>query len=263
MRNAEWINLLFFSFFLALSLMRSFSKQIQRIKAILIGACGILLVISVQKLQIEYSSVVRDWLPAPLMLFAYWQAGNLFRSPNEQLQNVLVDFDRKVLGPIGRAQGPALLNSYLELAYLFCYPLVPFGLTILYLLNMRQHSDFYWTTVLIPTYICHAMVPFTQTLPPWMLEPENRNSSVIRRFNFWIIKHASIHANTLPSAHVTASLAAAVVLLQFISAAGFIFLWIAFSIAIAAVAGRYHYTLDVIAATILVIVIFFLLRVWL
>ena len=259
MRNAEWINLAFFSFFLVLSLIRSFTKQTQRIKAILIGASGILIVLSGQALSAHYASVIRDWLPAPLMLFAYWQAGNLFRSPNEKLQHLLMDFDRKVVR--GRVLDPPLLTNYFELSYLLCYPLVPAGLAILYLMHMPQHSDYFWTIVLIPTYICHAMVPFTQTLPPWMLEPEKHHSGAIRTFNFWIIKHASINANTLPSAHVTASLAASFVLMQFIPAAGFIFLWIAISISIAAVAGRYHYTLDVITAAIVAILVFVFFRI--
>ncbi|HSE40171.1 MAG TPA: hypothetical protein VLH08_05350, partial [Acidobacteriota bacterium] len=133
---------------------------------------------------------------------------------------------------------------------------------VLYFAKLHDKSDFYWTNVLLPTYFCHAMVPFTQTLPPWMVEPDALPKHPIRAFNFWIIKHASIHANTLPSAHVTASIAAAMVLLQFLPGIGAVFLWIALSIVVGAVTGRYHYSLDVISALAVVLILFTIIHAW-
>jgi membrane-associated phospholipid phosphatase len=257
MRNAEWINLIYFSVFVVIALILPKVRWSKRGRAIAIGLSGIALIWATSKIE---AKVIRDWAPAPLMLFAYWQAGSLFRSPNEKLQKILADFDRKLLGRFSFSN--SILNSYLELTYLFCYPLVPLGLAFLYYRNLANHSDSYWTAILIPTYFCHAMVPFTQTYPPWMIEQQKIEShrNLIRVFNFWIIKYASIHANTLPSAHVTASMAAAIMLLQLLPVVGSIFLLTALSICVAAVAGRYHYMLDVIAAAILVIVVFAVLK---
>jgi PAP2 superfamily len=269
MRNSEWINLVFFSAFIIVSLFRSIENTKGRIKAIATGISGIILILAAQSLKsfvpLNIASTIRDWLPAPLMLFAYWQAGNLIRTPNEKLQNTLVNFDRKVFGYFLSFRYPTWLESYFEFAYLFCYPLVPGGLAILYLLQLAELSDIFWTAVLSPTYVCHALVPFTQTLPPWMLEPEkvqSKQTNLIRALNFWIIKKASIHANTLPSAHVASSLAVSLILLRFAPLAGFIFFWISISIAIATITGRYHYTLDVITAMILVIITIMFLRIW-
>jgi hypothetical protein len=227
--------------------------------SIAIGICGIVFVLAASKAN----PVIRDWLPAPLMLFAYWQGGVLFRFPNQKLQQLLINFDQKrFINAILKIGFVKFLNSYFELAYLLCYPLVPMGLAVLYCMKMQQTSDFYWTNVLLPTYFCHAMVPFTQTLPPWMIAPNVLPKNAIRAFNFWIIKLASIRANTFPSAHVTASIASAFVLMKYFSVMGFIFLWIALSIVVGAVTGRYHYSLDVISALAVVLITFLLIQAW-
>jgi membrane-associated phospholipid phosphatase len=62
-----------------------------------------------------------------------------------------------------------------------------------------------------------------------------------------VLRRASIHANTFPSAHVAASLAAALAVLRHQPGAGVVFLWIAASIAAGAVLRRYHFALDVVA----------------
>jgi hypothetical protein len=269
MRNSEWINLFFFSAFIIVSILRPIANTKGRIKAIATGLSGIILILASQSLQsylpLQTASTIRDWLPAPLMLFAYWQAGNLIRTPNEKLQNKLVNFDRKIFAHFSSFHYSSWLESYFEFVYLFCYPLVPGGLGVLYILHFAKQSDIFWTAVLSCTYVCHALVPFTQTLPPWMLEQEkvrSKRTNIIRSLNFLIIKHASIHANTLPSAHVASSLAVSLILLLFSPLAGFIFLLISISIAIATITGRYHYTLDVVTAAILVIIMFGFLQIW-
>src|SRR6516164_7287765 len=93
--------------------------------------------------------------------------------------------------------------------------MIPMSIGTLYLLRLARHSDSFWIVVLISTYISYGALPFLQTLPPRMLEepwlaPLPR--SPVRRFNLWILRNASIHANTFPSAHVAASTAAALVL---------------------------------------------------
>jgi membrane-associated phospholipid phosphatase len=69
----------------------------------------------------------------------------------------------------------------------------------------------------------------------------------VRAFNLWILERGSIQANTLPSAHVAIAGACALSLLRLGPLwAGAVFLWIAVSIALGAVSGRYHYALDAI-----------------
>src|ERR1700685_4771364 len=54
----------------------------------------------------------------------------------------------------------------LEIAYLFCYPLVPLGLLALYAAGQRDHVASFWLVVLIATYLCYAMTPFVPAYPP-------------------------------------------------------------------------------------------------
>ena len=149
--------------------------------------------------------------------------------------------------------------TWLELAYLFCYPMVPFALAALYLLRAGQEADHFWAVVLPATYACYVMVPFLQMLPPRMLGEAGRAappSTEVRRFNLWILLHASIHANTFPSAHVAASMASALVLLAVNVWVGLAFLAIAAGIALGAVAGRYHYGIDAVAGTVVAVLAF-------
>jgi membrane-associated phospholipid phosphatase len=127
---------------------------------------------------------------------------------------------------------------------------MPFGLAALYLLREGHKADQFWAIVLAATYPCYGMLPHFQTRPPRVLEepwsmqvPRSR----IRDFNLWILRHASIQANTVPSAHAASTMACALSLLILAPAwVGLIFLWIALSIAIGAVTGRYHYFVDVV-----------------
>ena len=114
--------------------------------------------------------------------------------------------------------------------------------------------------VLVSTYLSYGMLPFLQTLPPRMLaEPwlEPLPLSPVRRFNLWILRNASIHANTFPSAHVAASTAAALVLTSLAPwPTGLLFLVIAAGITFGTFAGRYHYSADAVVGSAVAVIVF-------
>ena len=270
LRTAEWINLLFFCLVGGLALLTPLQRA-KRVAILLIGTLGVGLVVSAQFLGRFLSplatSVVRDWLPAPLILLAYHQGGRFFSHPRESLQSGLLRFDRGLFAFLTRSLGmkevPRLVRVYFEIAYFFCYPLVPMGVGVLYLTHMRGRTDDFWAIVLPPTYLCYAMIPFFPTLPPWALNGGQNSvggEDGVRAANFFILRHLSIKANTFPSAHVAASIATALALLEFVPSAGLIFLWIAISIAISTVTGRYHYTLDAVTGTALSAATFALMK---
>lgn len=224
-----------------------------------------LLVLSSRILPPLSADILRDWVPVGLMVLAYRQPGVLFESQNTRFQGWLQKVDRKILSTVGllnlRSDRPwiAAFYQFTELAYLLCYPLVPFGLALLYSAGMAEYTDEFWATVLSSSYLCYALVPLTQTLPPRSL-PDGEASATrwsrLRILNLWILRHASIRVNTFPSAHVAASLAIALVVLRFLPAAGLVLLALAISIGIGAAAGRYHYVADVIAGAALAILVF-------
>jgi len=209
-------------------------------------------------------SVVRDWLPAALVLLVYWQAGEFFMQVNQRFQDRLERIDARMAAPLLHWLARSYLGkwtaAYLELAYLLCYPMIPMSIGTLYLLRLARHADSFWIVVLVSTYLSYGMLPFLQTLPPRMLaEPwlEPLPLSPVRRFNLWILRHASIHANTFPSAHVAASTAAALVLASLAPwPTGLLFLAIAAGITLGTFAGRYHYSADAVVGSAVAVIVF-------
>lgn len=260
MRAAEWLNLAYFGCFVVLAWIRRLRLE-QRRNAIALGAAGLGLtlaaIVSGGYLTAAASAIVRDWLPAPLMLLAYWQTGQFFVAPNGKFQARLEDFDRRWLGALVAHPWKGGLGQYLEFAYLFCYPAVPLALATLYATGHAASADEFWRSVLPASYFCYAMVPFFQTLPPRVREEAHSFGAApggLRGLNLGILRRASIHANTFPSAHVAASLAAALAVLRHLPAAGIVLLWIAASIAAGAVLRRYHFALDIIAGALVALV---------
>jgi membrane-associated phospholipid phosphatase len=247
MRLYEWISVIFYALFSVLAWARALrGRRRALVTAIAVAGIGDIL--------ITRSTSIRDWIPVTFLPLAYWQTGQFLLPLNQSLQSKLESFDRKYL-PRGR---PPLMGL-LELAYLFCYPLVPLGLIALYASGMGRFAGQFWNVVVPPAYACYATFPFVQTLPPRAIEqdaPWQPKRTAIRRLNLFILRHISIRTNTFPSGHVAASLAVALELLSHTALAGFIFLIISVCIAAGAFYGRYHYGIDVLLGALLAIVWF-------
>jgi membrane-associated phospholipid phosphatase len=206
--------------------------------------------LSVYVLAPRQASILRDWLPAALMLVPYWQTGQFFTGPNPKMQNWLVESDRR----LARLLHPGVLafgryaRLSMEWAYSLCYPLPLAGLAVLYAAGMRRYATTYWPIVLLPTYLCYALTPLVPALPPRDIAGKASAAGAqtkSRVFNLWILERASIHAISFPSAHVACALAISFVLLHYVPVAGAVFLVIAIWIGVAAIVCGYHYAIDV------------------
>ena len=110
---------------------------------ILTTAVIFLLEKSTQEKPSSFLVAVRNWLPAVFILLAYRESGMFFiPDPAHRLDHLFVAWDsfllqnKWVLAMLtGLAPWP---QGYLELAYLFCYPLVPLGLGFLMLSQRRS-----------------------------------------------------------------------------------------------------------------------------
>ncbi len=260
MRPGDTSTLTALFFLVAVGWLRRISpKQQRQITGLaLLGTALIATTLFLSKSFPASARAVGDWLPCVLLLIVYWQAGRFLGTPNQKLQSWLVEFDRRRFGRFleswAHKWNATWLGSYFELAYLLCYALIPMGVGVLYWAKQRSAIDLYWATVLPASYLCYLIVPFAQTLPPRLLRgsasaPHTKQK--IRSLNLFILRHASIHLNTFPSAHVASTVAASLVLMQFVPAVGVIFLLVALSIAAGAVVGRYHFALDVIFGALL------------
>jgi hypothetical protein len=267
MSFAEFFNVLFFCAISALALFVPIPLH-RRISAWAIGGFGtavsVFLAYSQVLLSEQTSVVLRNWLPAGLILVAYHQSGRLFVKPWSRFQDFLLGLDRKLLGRLFQEPEEiklnAFLSAYLEISYLACYPLIPAALGALILLDPQSVEEF-WMVVLPSAYFCYALVPIFPAYPPRLLNADRKapiRPGKSRAFNMWILQYASIQANTFPSAHVAACTAASLVLLKYDPLVGLGFLWVSLSIAVAAVMRRYHYLADVVLGIMFPFIPFFL-----
>jgi membrane-associated phospholipid phosphatase len=198
-----------------------------------------------------------------LLLVPYWQIGQFFTAAESRTEAWLAGFDRAFFRVLGIDPGSASigvgLGTYLELAYLMVYALVPLGLAVLYAKGLRHSVDYYWAVVLPATYACFVITPFVPALPPRMLtgyDTFKMPATKVAGLNHGILRQVSIQAITFPSGHVASSVAAALVLLRLEPWAGLIFLVIALSIAVATIVGGYHYAADVLLASVVAVLVF-------
>ena len=252
MRTGEVVNIAYFGIFTIMALLWALPLH-SRIKAVVIGVIGIL----VTGATALGPATLRDWLPVPVMALAYWQSGCFFQKANPRLQRLFENSDRKILQALRldlSKWARTWVGALLELAYVFCYPVVPLGVAALYLAGARNAADEYWAVVLLSAYPCYILLPFIQLLPPRLVDrtdSPNHRGLHLRRFNLWLVRRVTHEANTFPSGHVAASAAIALVLLRLTPAAGIVFSFIAIGIAAGCIVGRYHYIVDVGAALVL------------
>lgn len=159
-----------------------------------------------------FLSVVRDWLPAPLIFLGYHEAGRLTVLPSEGFfEKTFLHWDGillkspwlRFLGPDWRA--PAWLEALLEFSYLQCYVVVPSGIAALYFAHLGHFTDAHWGVVLPAVFTAFGLTPLFPAQPPRKLAEDviaPRPVSALRKFDLWILNHASIKVNTFPSGHV-------------------------------------------------------------
>ncbi|MGA3326814.1 MAG: phosphatase PAP2 family protein [Terriglobia bacterium] len=214
-----------------------------------------------------------DLFPALLVLVAYRESGLLLTpDPTHHLDNVFIQWDRVLLHnafvqDVLQAGAP-WLQHYLELAYLLCYPLVPLGVAAVHYAPPRSGAgepaatkggramDSYWAAVLLATLFCYAVYPFFPLTPPRVLVadvPGPHVAPLLRRLNFWLLDHYSVQACIFPSGHVAAVTAVALAVRKHAPRLGALFLFLAASVAVATVYGRYHYAADAVAGALVAV----------
>ncbi len=190
-------------------------------------------------------------MPLVYLLTAYWLPALLVRVPNGRLEQRLLEFDRMLFGRRGlelfATKASRWLLEYFEVSYLLCYAVVPAGYVWLISAGHEGATDAFWSTVFLASFACYGLLPWFPTRAPRAIEPPIPGRSMVRLLNLRILDRASIQWNTFPSGHTAASLATALAVGSHVPVAGGVLGWIAVSIAIGSVVGRYHYAADAIA----------------
>lgn len=202
---------------------------------------------AIQALRPEF----RIWIGHAYLAAGYWMpallvpSGNVGRvlsdPPSSGFEAWLVRTDERCRRLIAPPPGWAV--QLLELAYLFCYLLVPVAFVLVWTTGTTADADRFWSAVLLAGLACYGSLPWLVSRPPrWR---DTTPASGIRRFNVYVLGHVSHGLNTFPSGHVAVSIAAALEVLSVSRPAGVALMVTAGAIAAGAVAGRYHYAVDV------------------
>jgi len=194
-------------------------------------------------------------MPLVYLLIGYWLPAQLVSVPNLALERWLLDVDRRLLGVDGVARfeqrAPRILVEFLELAYLFCYAVVPGGYVWLVVAGFGGDAERFWSIVLLASFLCYGLLPWLPTRAPRAIEGERvRRRSAVRRLNLAVLNRASVQWNTFPSGHTAASIATALAIGSSISSAGVLLGTVAVSIAVGSVVGRYHSAADAIVGAL-------------
>jgi membrane-associated phospholipid phosphatase len=192
-------------------------------------------------------------LPAAFLIMSYWLSGLFFTRPMEGVEHALLRIDERLLPRLGlawlAARGPRWILEGLELSYLLVYLMVPAGALVLAVSGHEAALPRYWAVVLAAALASYAMMPWLQTRPPRAIEaqdPFRGRPLWLREANLAVLSRGSHQANTVPSGHAAAALAAALGVAEVLPAAGGVFIALALAIAVATVVGRYHYALDTV-----------------
>ena len=199
---------------------------------------------------------LRDWLPAPVILIAYFATGQFYVAPSAKVEAWLSGWDARLIGTATFESLPRALRVYLDLVYDFCFLLIPAGFAALIWAGASASADWFWTLVSLAEYGAFATLPWVQARPPWAIEPPRAvDRTGIRRFSLVWINRVTIRANTFPSGHASGSLAVALALMAAGPGLAIVFGVLAVSIAVGSVVGRFHYALDAITGLLLALLV--------
>jgi membrane-associated phospholipid phosphatase len=111
----------------------------------------------------------------------------------------------------------------------------------------------FWMAVLLAGYGCYITLPWLVSRPPRLLEgaPAPAEPSNVSRANVFVLGRVSHHLNTFPSGHVAVTMAAAFAAGAVAPVPGLVLGVFATGVALGAVAGRYHYVIDVMIGVVL------------
>jgi membrane-associated phospholipid phosphatase len=127
--------------------------------------------------------------------------------------------------------------------------MVPATFVVVFAMGTDADVSRYWLAVLLAGYACYGTLRWTAARPPRIVTP-GASTSALAATNAYVLSRVSHQLTTFPSGHVAVSTAAAVALIPVCTTAAILAGGMALAIAVAAVAGRYHYAVDVILGAV-------------
>ena len=253
MRSSEWVAVAFFVYLVAAAFVPALAPR-RRLRVVLESGAAAAVVVAVAAWSSgegasSWVVFLRDAvLPLVYLLWSYWIPAHFGTDLSVATERWLVALDRRWAAPLvdGSRALPRVFIELLEVAYLFCYPMLPAGYLAIVLGNPAAKVDAYWTALLVSAALSYGVLPWIRTRPPRELEGPPPRVSAVRWMNETLLHHASVQLNTFPSGHVATAVAAALAVAIEVPAAGVAFILLALAISAACVVRRYHYFADVV-----------------
>ncbi len=258
LRRSEWVLVLYFTYTALLAVHVSLPLA-QCAAAFAIPALLIALAYA-DGFNLRFAtSVVRDWLPAPLILLAYWQVDWFYNATYlRDLERSWLTWDHAILYQyrlhiIVESAGSAI-PAILEVSYTLVYALPPLCIAALYLCHRRKRVDALLFPFLLGILFTYALLPHFPSASPRLEFPGQDLPAFLtiwRKFNVWILDRGDIHTSVFPSGHVATAFAAAFAMMRAMPERKWLVrgLFIeALLVTVATIYGRYHYAADCLAA---------------
>ncbi|HUS07976.1 MAG TPA: LssY C-terminal domain-containing protein, partial [Bryobacteraceae bacterium] len=208
---------------------------------------------------------LRDWMPAPLVLAAYWEVD--WFQPAARLRDLeqsWLTWDHAVLYGYGFRSAVEslgrLIPSILEISYVLVYAVPPLCIAAFYVWGHRERVDRFLFTFLLGTLLAYALLPHFPSASPRLEFPGQDLPTILtvwRKFNIWILNFGDIHTSVFPSGHVTAGFSAAFAMMRTLPEKKWLgrgLLIHAALVTLATIYGRYHYVADCLAGITLSLV---------
>lgn len=229
-------------------------------RAVLCAGASVVSVIAIASMG---SITVRAWLPHGYLVVGYWLPALLVGTVSSSaFEAWLVRTDARIrqhLLPL-----PRWATDVAELSYLMCYPAVPAAFTLVWTCGNLVDVERFWVSVLAAGFACYGNLPWLPSRPPRLLEGSGASnhargahdtgtehaSHALAVINTAVLNRVSHHLNTFPSGHVAVAVAAAASAMIVWWPAGLALAVVAVGIAVGAVAGRYHYAVDVLLGAV-------------
>jgi hypothetical protein len=222
-------------------------------RSVAFAACAAYALIAFGAGTLVSSFQVQFLVPGVLLITGYWLSGFFFRAPQLWLETALTDSDRRVFHALGidrcLRRAPRWALELLEATY-GAESLVIAAAAIFAATAGLEAISYFWSVVITSELACYVMLPWLRSRPPRTIELPGvlaERAPILRRVNESVLDRASVQANTLPSGHVAGAVATALGVWPVSATDGAILLVVAGVIAIAAVAGRYHYVVDCVS----------------
>ena len=256
LRRSEWVLVAYFLYVAVLGLWRAAALP-QRL-ALIVPVAFMLIARADAGSKHRGWSVVRDWIPAVLVLVAYWSIDGVAKAHDDwNLERALIGWDRALLDDWGLRAAierfGAVMPAALEFVYLLLYAVLPLSIAGFYVHHERDRLDDFIFPFLVGTLTMYALLPHFPSEGPRVAfagQDLPGVETVFRRLNLWILDQADIRSSVFPSGHVAVGCSSAFAMWRAVPqrlVLGWTLLALAVLVWLCTVYGRYHYAADGLA----------------